>query len=264
MKNGYPISAIIIALNEADRIPRALASLSWVDQVVVVDAGSRDGTPELAAQAGAEVVHHDWEGYSKQKAFAVGLTRHQWVLWVDADEEVSPELRRSIEETLMRPALGERPSAYAMNRRTWYLGRFLRFGGWYPDRKVRLFNKARAALDGSLIHEGLHVDGPVGFLRGDLLHYSYRNLDHHIRKTHEMASLWAEQEKDRRRVAMLEMAIHPAAKAIKSYVLRVGFLEGWRGLVVAGMASYAVWLKYALLREAQLRKSPKERRNDAG
>ena len=264
MKTGFPLSAIIIALNESDRIPRALASLSWVDQVVVVDAGSRDGTPDLAAQAGAEVVHHDWEGYSKQKAFAVGLTRHPWVLWVDADEEVSPELRRSIEGTLMCPAEGVTPSAYAMNRRTCYLGRFLRFGGWYPDRKVRLFNKSRAAFDGSLIHEGLHIDGSVGFLRGDLLHYSYRDLDHHIRKTHEMASLWAEQERDRRRVTIWEMAIHPAAKAMKSYVLRAGFLEGWRGLVVAGMASYSVWLKYALLREAQLRALHKERPNDAG
>jgi (heptosyl)LPS beta-1,4-glucosyltransferase len=251
MSSRLPLTAIIITLNESDRLPRALASLTWVDQLVVVDAGSTDGTQEIATAAGAEVVSHRWEGYSAQKAFAVTLARHTWVLWIDADEEVSDDLRRSIQAVLRAPAAGDPgPRAYAMNRRSWYLGRFLRFGGWYPDRKVRLFRRDSATFDGSLIHEELRVAGPVGFLRGDLLHYSYRNLEHHIRKTHEMARLWAEQHGGRR-VAGWEMVVHPAAKALKSYLLRGGILEGWRGLIVAGMASYSVWLKYALVRERQ-------------
>jgi glycosyltransferase involved in cell wall biosynthesis len=249
MHGRLPVAVIVIACNEADRIGRALASVQWADQILVVDSGSTDGTPELAARCGAQVVSHPWEGYARQKAFAVTLTRHRWVLWLDADEEVSPRLRDEIRALFERgdEAL-ERRAAYAVNRRTCYLGRFVRFGGWYPDRKVRLFDRSRARVGDELVHEGLIVDGPVGLLRGDLWHYSYRNLQHHLSKTHEMARLWAAQQGDRR-VATWEHVMHPLAKAVKSYYLRAGFLEGWRGLLLAGIACYSVWLKYALLRE---------------
>ncbi len=149
----------------------------------------------------------------------------------------------------------DRYGAYALNRRTCYLGRFLRFGGWYPDRKVRLFNKKCAEFDGRAVHEDLVVDGEIGFLPGDLNHYSYRDLDHHIQKTHEFATVWAEERVSRRPVRGWELVIHPAAKAIKSYFVRAGFLEGWRGMLLAGMASYSVWLKYALLKEFQERRA---------
>jgi len=252
MESRLPLKVIIITLNEADRLPRTLASVSWADQIVVVDSGSRDTTRDVAAAAGAEVVEHRWEGYSAQKQFALGLARHPWVLWIDADEVVSDTLRESIGKILALPTQGTDPlSAYAVNRRTYYLGRFVRFGGWYPDRKVRLFRRDSATFDGRLVHEGLRVAGSVGRLRGDLLHYSYRDLSHHIRKTHEMARLWAAQEGERRRVGFLELVVHPVAKVIKSYLFKGGFLEGWRGLVMAGMGSYSAWLKYALLRELQ-------------
>ncbi|MCK4413665.1 MAG: glycosyltransferase family 2 protein [Candidatus Eisenbacteria sp.] len=254
MSERLPISAILITLDEEDRLPRALASLEWVDQVVVVDAGSCDRTQEIARQAGAQVIEHPWEGYSEQKAFALRHAAHRWVLWIDADEEVSAPLRASIERTLTRQAQGaEDHAAYACNRRTQYLGRFVLHGGWYPDRKVRLFDSRRAAFDGRRVHEGLRVDGRVGHLAGDLLHYSFRNLEHHIQKAHEMARLWAEEHAGRRRVTMLEMLLHPLGKGIKSLILRRGFLEGWRGCLLAGMGSYSVWLKYALLRERQER-----------
>ena len=244
-----PVAVIIIARDEADRIGRALASVPWADQVLVVDSGSADGTPELAARAGAEVVAHAWEGYARQKAFAVSLARHDWVLWLDADEEISPRLQAQITALFARgePGAG-RCAAYAVNRRTCYLGRFVRFGGWYPDRKVRLFKRTRARFTGELVHEGLEIDGPVGLLRGDLWHHSFRDLRHHLAKTQQMARLWASQQPGRP-VARWETALHPMAKAIKSYYLRAGFLEGWRGLLMAGIASYSVWLKYTLLRE---------------
>jgi len=252
MSGKVPVSVIIIAYNEEDRLPATLASLDWADQVVVVDSGSIDSTRELAAAAGADVAEHPWEGYSKQKQFALTLTRHTWVLWLDADEVVSGELAASISAALEIQGTGDGIyAAYSFNRRTSYLGRLLRFGGWYPDRKVRLFNKELSVFDGALIHEGLIVDGEIGFLRGDLYHFSYRDLDHHISKTHEFAQVWPEQHHDSAPVRNWEMIVHPAAKAIKSYFVRGGLLEGWRGMILAGMASYSVWLKYALLREKQ-------------
>ncbi len=265
MSDRVPVSAVVITLNEADRLPRTLDALSWADEILVVDAGSQDGTRDLAAAAGAQVLLHPWEGYSRQKAFAVARARHRWILWIDADEEVSPQLRRSIEAALSAQATGGGlPSAYAMNRRTNYLGRFLRFGGWYPDRKVRLFDREQADFDGNLVHEELRVAGTVGFLPGELWHYSYRNLEHHIRKTHEMARLWAAQERDRRKVSAWDLTVRPAATALKSYLVRGGLLEGWRGLVVAGVASYSVWLKYALLSEMQRPAATKGGEDHAG
>lgn len=267
-----PLSVIIIAHNEADRLPRTLKSVAWAEEIVVVDSGSTDGTQALARERGARVYEHPWQGYSRQKAVALEQATHRWILWVDADEEVTPRLRASIEAALGAASAGDTASAgeaaaagdaasagdmagaaaYSMNRRTFYLGKFLRHGGWYPDRKTRLFDRERAGFGDELVHEELRVDGPVEHLEGDLNHYSYRDLSHHLEKTHEMARLWARQHRARRRVAGWELAVHPLAKAFKSYVARAGFLEGWRGVVLAGMASYSVWLKYALLREAQM------------
>ncbi len=263
MDGRLPVAVIIIACNEADRIGRALASVQWADQLIVVDSGSSDGTPELAARHGAEVIAHPWEGYSRQKAFAVSLTRHRWVLWLDADEELSPRLRREIRALFERgPQVIARHAAYAVNRRTCYLGHYVRFGGWYPDRKVRLFDRTRARIGGQVVHEELEVAGSVGFLPGDLWHHSYRSVRHHLAKTHEMARLWADQQGDRR-VAAWEPVLHPLAKALKSYYLRAGFLEGWRGLLLAGIASYSVWLKYALLRERASAPATSARRDTA-
>ncbi len=252
-----PVSAVLVTRDEADRLPRALASLAWADEIVVVDAGSRDGTAELAAQAGARVYVHAWEGFSAQKAYAVARTSHGWVLWLDADEEVSAPLRASIERALTRQAQGaDCRSAYAMNRRTEYLGRFLHYGGWYPDRKVRLFRKDCAVFDGRAVHEALRVTGEIGLLAGELLHYSFRDFDHHVCKTRELARLWAEEQRCRRRGHASDLLLRPLAKVLKSYILQGGFLEGWRGLLLAGMGGYSVWLKYAYLRaEAGRRRS---------
>lgn len=252
MSRRLPLSVIIITRNEADRLPRGLASLAWADQIVIVDSGSQDGTLELARSAGAEVHTQPWRGYSAQKEFALTRTRHAWVLWIDADEVVTPELRESITAVLCAAPTHE---AYTVNRRTSYLGRFVRFGGWYPDRKLRLFRRDCARFDGRLVHEELRVGGSIGHLSGDLLHYSYRDLNHHARKTQEMAAIWASQPHARRRVSGLELVARPLAKLLKSYLLRAGFREGWRGLLIAGMGAYSVWLKYALLRERQEREA---------
>jgi glycosyltransferase involved in cell wall biosynthesis len=251
MTEREPLSVILTACDEEDRLPRALNSVAWADEVVVVDSGSRDATPDIARRAGARLILHPWEGYSAQKVFAVSQTTHSWILWIDADEEVTPTLRRSIEAALGREARAPHFAAYTFPRRTEYLGRLMRFGGWYPDRKLRLFRKDRATFDAKLVHESVRVAGPVGRLRGDLHHYSHRDLSHHIEKTHALARLWAAERRGERRVGMLDLLLHPLVKGWKSYIWKGGFLEGWRGVLLAGMGSYSVWLKYALLRAMQ-------------
>ncbi len=240
------LSVIVIAYEEADRIGRALRSVQWADEVVVVDAGSRDGTPEVARTHGAEVFHRSWSGFVEQKRFAVEKTRHEWIFWLDADEEVSPELARGIRRALTSES--ERFAAFAVRRKTWYLGRFVRFGGWYPDWKVRLFRKDRATFTDVEVHEELVVDGPVGRIDGDLFHFSYRNISHHAEKIRTMAALWARQNMGRR-VSWLHLVFHPFSHFLRSYILRLGFLEGWRGLVIAAMGAYYVFLKYVMLKE---------------
>jgi glycosyltransferase involved in cell wall biosynthesis len=248
MSERLPLSVIIIARDEAQRIPRALASAAWADEIVVVDSGSRDATCAIARSAGARVITHPWQGYSAQKAFALAQAVHAWVFWLDADEEISPALRASIENALTLQARGsQRHAAYTVSRCTVYLGRAIRHGGWYPDRKPRLFLRDRARFDGRLVHERLSVAGPIGSLAGDLVHHSFRDFHHHIEKTRTMAELWAQQEQGRRRARAIDLLLHPLAKGLKSYVWKGGFLDGWRGLLLAGMGSYAVWLKYALL-----------------
>jgi glycosyltransferase involved in cell wall biosynthesis len=248
MSERLPLSVIIIARDEADRIPRALASAAWADEIVVVDSGSHDATCAIARRAGARVIPHPWQGYAAQKAFALTQAAHPWVFWLDADEEISPALRASIDNALTLQARGsQRQVAYTVRRRTVYLGRAIRHGGWYPDRKLRLFLRDRARFDDCLVHESVSVAGPVGSLAGDLVHHSFRDFRHHLEKTREMAELWARQEQGRRRARAWDLLLRPLAKGLKGYVWKGGFLDGWRGLLVAGMGSYAVWLKYALL-----------------
>jgi glycosyltransferase involved in cell wall biosynthesis len=248
MSARLPLSIIIIARDEADRIPRALASAAWADEVIVVDSGSRDATCAIARRAGARVIPHPWQGYAAQKAFALTQAAHPWVFWLDADEEITPALRASIESALTLQARGtQRHAAYAVRRCTVYLGRAIRHGGWYPDRKLRLFLRDRARFDDRLVHESVSVEGSTGSLAGDLVHHSFRDFRHHLEKTREMAELWARQERGRRRARASDLLLRPLAKGMKGYVWKRGFLDGWRGLLVAGMGSYAVWLKYALL-----------------
>jgi len=247
-RSRRPLSVFVLTLNEADRLRRTLRSVAWADERIVVDCGSTDGTPEVARAEGARVVHHPWEGYSRQKEFSLSLCREDWVLWIDADEEISDPLKKSIEAALRRE---DPPDGFEMARRTIYLGKPLRFGGWYPDWKVRLFRKDRVRFDGLRVHESARVEGTVGRLEGDLLHYSFRSLSHHMEKVDAYATLWASERRGAARARFADLLLHPPAKFAKSYILRLGFLEGWRGLVVASMGALYVALKYAKLKEVE-------------
>ena len=170
------ISATIITLNEEDRIAEALRSLSCCDEVIVVDSGSTDQTREVARSCGARVIERPWEGYSKQKNFSAEQARNHWILSIDADERLSIELA---DEIVSWKKQTHSSAAFSMPRRVFYLGRWINHSGWYPDRKIRLYDRRRCRWEGDFVHESLEVDGRVGAFKGDLLHFPYRDWNDH-------------------------------------------------------------------------------------
>jgi glycosyltransferase involved in cell wall biosynthesis len=172
------LSACIVALDEEDRLGDCLASLRWCDEIVVVDSHSTDRTREIAAAAGARVIERDWPGHVAQKEFAIRQARHDWVLCIDADERVSPELEKEIVE--LRAAGFPDMAGWEVSRLSSYLGRWIRHGTWYPDLKLRLFDRRRGRWAGRDPHDRVEVDGPVGRLGGELLHHPYRSLEEHL------------------------------------------------------------------------------------
>lgn len=234
-----PLSACIIAFNEADRIGDCLASLAFCDEIVVVDSGSTDATVEIATSMGAKVLQRPFDGYRSQKQFAVEQATHDWVLCLDADERVSEALRASI--AAARAAGFPDAAGYRFARLSDYFGRFLHHGNAYPDRVLRLFDRRRGGWHGKReVHESVSLDGPVRRLAGDLLHFPYHSLEHQATKTWRYARMMAEHDVARgRRARWGKLVLAPAWRFWRGYVLRGGFLDGWRGLVYAYMrASY--------------------------
>ncbi len=243
MTSRSKLSACIITYNEADRIEDCLRSVSFCDEIVVVDSHSTDTTRELAARLGARVLERDWPGYRSQKQFAVENASNDWVLCLDADERVSEKLRREIET--LRETDFPRFAGWWVPRITDYFGRFLRHGNAYPDRLIRLFDRRRGGWTGYEIHENTRVTGRVGKLHGDLEHYSYRSLtDHHLRMA-RYADLMAQALYDRgKRCGLAKVLINPQWRFFRGYCLRLGFLDGWRGLVFALVEANYVRRKY--------------------
>ncbi len=243
MASRSGLSACIITYNEADRIEACLKSVSFCDEIVVVDSHSTDGTRELASRLGARVIERDWPGYRSQKQFAIESADHDWVLCLDADERVSEALRVEIEALRVGGFAGF--AGWSVPRITDYFGRFLRHGNAYPDRLIRLFDRRRGGWIGYEIHENTRVQGPVGRLRGHLEHYSYRSLtDHHLRMQ-RYADLMAQALYDRgKRCGLGTVLLNPQWRFVRGYVLRLGFLDGWRGLVFALVEANYVRRKY--------------------
>jgi glycosyltransferase involved in cell wall biosynthesis len=248
-RHRAPISACVITLNEADRIDDCLRSLAWCDETVVVDSHSTDATRARAAALGARVVERDWPGHAAQKEFAIRAARHDWVFCVDADERVSPELRAEIQALAAQGFPGA--AGWSMPRLSCYLGRWIRHGTWYPDRTVRLFDRRRGrvvAHHSYDLHERVVLDGPCGVLRSDLLHLPYRTLEEHLRTIDSYTTIMAHGLQQRgRRARISDLIVHPWARFVKFYVLKAGFLDGWRGLLLAYLAAHYVRLKYAKL-----------------
>ncbi len=242
-----PVSVCVVALDEEANIEECLRSADFAQEWIVVDSHSKDRTRELAAARGARVIERDWPGHVEQKNFAIDQAAHDWVLCLDADERVSPELRASILGSLARPDL---PDGFEMARRTWYLGRWIRHAGWYPDRKLRLFRRSRGRWGGVDPHDHVHVEGRVARLHGDLLHYSYRSIADHLRTIDSFTTIAAREKLAQGRSAgVTDLALRPIGKFLRMYVAKAGFRDGVPGFVVSVTGAYYVFLKYAKLWE---------------
>jgi glycosyltransferase involved in cell wall biosynthesis len=243
------ISGTIVTLNEERNIARAIASLRLcVDEIVVVDSGSSDRTREIAAEMGARVVREDWRGYAQQKNFAAACAAHDWILSIDADEELTPALAAEIQA--LRGAGDHREGGWTIPRRAYYLGRWIRHSGWYPDRKIRLYHRGRGAWKGERVHESVEVAGSVGALRSDLLHFTCDSLNQHLLTIDRYTSLAAQAIAESGKPAPFRrLVIDPPWTFIRSYFFQRGFLDGMHGFVIAAMAGFYTFLKYAKARE---------------
>jgi glycosyltransferase involved in cell wall biosynthesis len=240
------ITAAIITLNEERKIARAIESLRCCDEIIVLDSGSVDRTVELATNLGARVLEHPWKGYAEQKNWAAEQASHDWILSLDADEALSEALEGEIWNIKKN---GPRYDAYTMPRLAQYLGRWILHSGWHPDRKVRLYKRDKARWVGDFVHESVAVDGRVGHLESNLLHFTCDSLSEHLKTMDRYTTLAAEELVSRRaRVGLYHLILDPAWTFVRSYVIQRGFQDGVEGLTIAYMAALYTFLKYAKAR----------------
>jgi glycosyltransferase involved in cell wall biosynthesis len=250
------LSAVLIAQNEEKTIGDALASVAFCDDVLLVDSGSTDRTREIAEAAGARViVNAPWPGFTAQREFATRAARHDWVLALDADERVGTALREEIQALRTR---GFGAAGYRIPRVAWYLGRWIRGTDWYPDWQVRLFDRARGAWRGDLVHESFVTRGPVRRLHGDLEHHPYADISDHLRTIDSYTTLWARQAHAAgRRSNALDMSAGATWAFLRNYVLKRGFLLGGVGFVVSVLNTHYTFAKLAKLRELERAGAPR-------
>lgn len=252
------ISACIMTFNEEDNIKRCLESVKWCDEIVVLDSFSTDRTIEIC-RTYTDVVHqHAWQGYIGQRNLIRGMARHSWVLFLDADEVVSVELRAEIEKELACPASAF--VGYRFPRRVFYLGRWIMYGEWNPDVKLRLFRKELGYSVGEEPHDQVVVNGPVKRLKNPLWHYTYSNMQDHLDTVNRFSSISAlAKHQAGYRFHLWDVLFRPAFRFFKGYFLKLGMLDGRRGLLIAMISSFGVAMKYAKVWELQLVKTSDEK-----
>ena len=251
------ITATIISFNEQENIQAACESVAWADEIVVVDSESTDATRDIAAQCGARVIVREWPGFAAQKQFAVEQAANEWVLSLDADERISDKLRDSI-QALRTSSDSNLADGYSLSRRAFYQGRWIRGGGWYPDRQLRLFRKSKGRWQPRHIHESVRMDqgARVETLDGDILHYTTNDAAHHHRMIGERyAPLAARQMfEEGRRTSAFKIATAAPAAFVRSFVLKGGFRDGVAGISIASFAAHHAFLKHLMLWEMQNKK----------
>jgi glycosyltransferase involved in cell wall biosynthesis len=236
------ITATIITYNEESNIAAALESLAWADEIIVVDSESADRTVEIASRYAQKVIVNAWPGYAAQKNFAGDQASHDWVFSLDADERVSDELAAEIK--LMKETAAPDVAAFEMPRRAHYLGRWIKHSGWYPDFKVRLYDRRRCRWQGEFVHESVVANGEVRQLRGDLFHFTVSNISEHHQRIDRYTTLAAQQAfAGRKPSSLLSLVISPPLTFLRSYLIKLGFLDGVQGLAIAFFAAYYVFLK---------------------
>ena len=236
------ISATIITFNEERNIARAIESLRCCDEILVLDSGSNDRTVEIASKLGARVVEASWHGYAAQKNIVAELAAYDWILALDADESLSEALEAELWQI---KKTGPEFDGYTAPRLAQYLGRWILHSGWYPDRKVRFFDRRRARWAGSTVHESVEVDGRVGHLKSNLLHFTCSSLSEHLRSLDNYTTLAAQEMAARgKRVSLIRLLLDPPWTFLRTYLLRLGFLDGMEGLAIAYMAAVYNFVKY--------------------
>lgn len=239
------ISAKIIVRNEEHNVAAVCETVDWADEIVIVDSDSTDRTVEIASKYTEKIFNREWNGYKDKHEFADSKTSFDWIFWIDADERVTPELRASIEHLRTVPA-HERAAGYRIARKTEYLGAWIYHSGWYPDFQMRLYRKDKSYWDGVAPHQTARVNGTVETLSGELLHYTKRDLSEHHRVTDSYASLAAEHlVNSGKTIGSAGIVGKAIAAFIRTYVVKQGFRDGVRGIIIAGMTAYGVFLKYA-------------------
>ncbi len=237
-----PISLVVVTLNEEKNIERCLKSAPWADELLVLDSGSHDRTRELAEKMGAKVLNEPWRGYGAQKHRAVDLAKNDWVFAIDADEEISPELSLEIQQFFSQL---QAEVAYSVPRKSFYLGRWIMHGGWYPDAQTRLFQRHFSQWNKKVIHERV-VSPTVRSLKAPLYHYVFRNVEHHVATNNRYSSLQAEEYlKNGGRFSFFKFLFKPLSKFLECYFLKLGFLDGRAGFVIAVGAAYSVFIRWA-------------------
>jgi glycosyltransferase involved in cell wall biosynthesis len=243
------LSVTLITHNESANIEAALQSVGWADEIVVVDSGSDDDTVGVARRYTPRVVVNAWTGYAEQKNYAASIAAHDWILSIDADERVTPQLADEIRRTLA----AEPPHAgYRMPRVAHHLGRWIRTTDWYPDDQLRLYDRRRARWAGRYVHESVKAAGTVGQLGGELQHYPYPRIADHLETIDRYTTLAARQmHEDGRRAGLLQIAGHPPLAFLRNYLLRGGFRDGVPGFIISALNAYYVFLKFSKLWQFQ-------------
>lgn len=249
-----PISVCLVAGNEAHRIRRTLDSVTgWTTEIVLaIDDKVTDGTDKIAESYGAKIVSQPWRGHAAHRDFASANASQPWLLAIDADEVIPPELRDEIIRLFEQNNLNPPCAAYRFPRCTFYHGRWIRHGDWYPDRKARLWQRGRANWGDKHLHESLVVSGATGNLKNDLLHFSMESLEHEMKKTMQSVVYFVQEcEAKKQKIHLSDILFRPGWRFFRSYFLRCGFLDGWQGLAIARIIAIYTFLRYLKVYQVQ-------------
>jgi glycosyltransferase involved in cell wall biosynthesis len=259
MTRKIPVSVYVLTTNNRRTIERCLKSLSWAEELVIVDSFSQDGTYEICKQYTGKLFQKKWMGHRDQYQYAADLTTQDWIMFVDADEEISPELAEEIRTELS--GKGKEPDGFFVYRRTYYLGRWIRYGGWYPDGEIRLYRREKGRWEGGL-HAKLAVAGEIGILKNQYLHYTYRDISDQIQTIDRYSKTATKDMADRSKpFRLVHLLFSPPFRFFKDYFLKLGFLDGIPGLIIAVSTAYYAFIKHAKLWEHDVLALPE---NDQG
>ncbi|MGZ5278617.1 MAG: glycosyltransferase family 2 protein [Pseudobdellovibrionaceae bacterium] len=250
-----PISLIVITLNEERNIERCIRSVPFASDILVVDSKSQDQTRQIASSLGARVIEKSWSGYGPQKKFATEQATQDWILSLDADEVLSPELAKEIQDRFssLNPQTG-----YEMPRKSWHLGRWIRHGGWYPDYQLRLYHRQHSQWPEAQIHERVQARQIERF-QAPLLHYVFLNLADQVETNNRYSSLLAEKDfNSGKKFSLFKLIVKPWTKFMETYFLKLGFLDGQAGFIISISAAYSIFLRWAKMAELQRKKEEEE------